>query len=92
VSLGHAAEANGLAPLVVTLLGLVGLGAHNAQRLGRQDDQLDQISHQTNGVLTKRIEQGADVALRRVLREAGYHVPDGPQATEPPELPEVPSQ
>lgn len=87
VALGHGSEANGLAPLVLTLLGFVGLGAHNAQRLGQQDEQLTQISHQTNGVLTARIEQGADKALRQVMRECGYPVPDGTPVEIPPEVP-----
>lgn len=87
VSLGHGSEANGLAPLVVTLLGLFGLGAHTSQRLGQQDEQLNQITHQTNGVLTARIEQGADKALRQVLREVGYPVPDGRPVEIPSETP-----
>lgn len=90
VALGHGSEANGLAPLVVTLLGFVGLGAHTTQRLSQQDAQLDVITHQTNGVLTQRIADGADKALRQVLREVGYPVPDAvPAPVEPPEVPEV---
>lgn len=98
VALGHGDDANGLAPLVITLLGFVGLGAHTTQRLGKQDEtleqqteQLDQITHQTNGVLTARIKAATDEAVRTALRSAGYHVPDGP-ASEPPELSEVPGQ
>lgn len=86
---GHADDAAGIVPIVTTLLGLVGLGAHQSSRLSKQDEQLSTISHQTNGVLTARIEQGADAALRRVLRETGYNVPDpapvpptGPQDVE----------
>lgn len=86
VAMGHGNEANGLAPLVVTLLGLFGLGAHTTNRLSQQDQQLDQITHQTNGVLTQRIQAGADAAMRTVLREAGYHVPEGQPVSEPPEL------
>ncbi len=89
VALGHGAEANGLAPLVVTLLGLFGLGAHNAQRLGQQDEQLQQINHQTNGVLTARIKVATDEAVRTALRSAGYNVP--PAEVEPPDLSEVPA-
>lgn len=82
-ALGHADEAGGIVGIVTTLLGLLGLGAHNAGRLAKQDEQLSTISHQTNGVLTQRIEAGADKALRTVLREAGYHVPPGPAEDEP---------
>lgn len=89
VVLGHGSEANGLAPLVLTLLGFLGLGAHTTQRLSQQDAQLDQITHQTNGVLDARIRQGSDTAMRQVLREAGYHVPEAvppPVPVEPPDL------
>lgn len=95
VALGHGDEATGLAPLVLTLLGFVGLGGHVTQRLGQQDEQLTQqteqltqITHQTNGVLTARIKSATDDAVRTALRSAGYHVPD---AVEPPDLPEVPA-
>lgn len=84
---GHASDAAGIVGIVATLLGLLGLGAHTTNRLtkqdeqlGRQSEQLSTISHQTNGVLTERIERGADTALRRVLREAGYNVPDAQPA------------
>jgi uncharacterized membrane protein len=83
VALGHGAEANGIVPVVVTLLGFLGLGAHNSARLAQQDEQLTKISHQTNGVLTARIEAGADTALRRVLRETGYPVPDRTEPLDP---------
>jgi hypothetical protein len=72
---GHGTEAAGVAGIVTTLLGLVGLGAHQSSRLSEQDAQLSTISHQTNGVLDKRIQDGADTAMRQVLREAGYNVP-----------------
>jgi ABC-type transport system involved in cytochrome bd biosynthesis fused ATPase/permease subunit len=94
VALGHQDAATGLAPLVLTLLGFVGLGGHVTQRLGQQDqqltqqtEQLAQITHQTNGVLTERIRAGADSALRQVLRETGYNVPDGDPVPAPPEVP-----
>lgn len=91
VVLGHGSEATGLAPLVLTLLGFLGLGAHTTQRLSQQDTKLDVITHQTNGVLDGRIQQGADTAMRQVLREAGYHVPEAPPPppVDRPVLPEV---
>lgn len=73
---GHASDAAGVVGIVTTLLGLLGLGAHTTNRLAKQDEQLTTISHQTNGVLTARIEAGADKAMRQVLRSAGYNVPD----------------
>lgn len=72
---GHGSETGGLVTAVLTLLGFLGLGAHQSQRLGQQDAALDVITHQTNGVLTQRIQDGADAAMRQVLREAGYNVP-----------------
>lgn len=80
---GHGTEAAGVAGIVTTLLGLVGLGAHQSSRLSEQDEQLTTISHQTNGVLTKRIQDGADTAMRQVLREAGYNVPAAPAPQAP---------
>lgn len=83
---GHASDASGVVGIVTTLLGLLGLGAHTSQRLAKQDAQLTTITHQTNGVLTKRIQDGADTAMRQVLRDAGYNVP--PATAEPAPEPE----
>jgi hypothetical protein len=80
---GHGDSASGIVPAVVSLLGIFGLGAHTTNRLTKQDQALSTITRQTNGVLTRRIEEGADRALRQVLRESGYSVPPSPYEPEP---------
>lgn len=60
---------DGLVQLVVTVGGLLGLGAAHQQSNRRQNAVLSKIDKQTNGVLTERIETGAEAAVRRVLTE-----------------------
>lgn len=71
-------DADGLVQAVVTLLGVVGLGAHVEHRTRQQNHIIAKIDRQTNGVLSERIEAGSERAVRRVLRQAGYRI-DGPE-------------
>lgn len=67
---GH--DASGLVQAVVTLLGVLGLGAHVEHRTRQQNATIAKIDRQTNGVLDQRIEAGSERAMRRLLVEAGY--------------------
>lgn len=62
-------DTGGLVQLVVTVGGLLGLGAAHHGSTRKQNAVLSKIDKQTNGVLTKRIEDGAEAAVRRVLTE-----------------------
>lgn len=75
---GH--DASGLVQSVVTLLGVLGLGAHVEHRTRQQNATIEKIDRQTNGVLDGRIERGAARAVRQALREAGYSHLTDPEA------------
>lgn len=68
-------DANGLLAAVVPLLGLLGLGVHVEARTKQQNKQLEQITRQTNGVLDKRILDGATTAVEDVMRRIGHVIP-----------------
>ena len=70
---GH--DANGLITAVVSLLAAVGIGAHVEARTQQQNVEIGQIKTQTNGVLDKRILDGATTAVENVLSRAGYVIP-----------------
>ena len=67
-----------LVTLVLTFAGLGGVTLHQAARADKQDDKLDTITHQTNGVLTKRIENGTRKVLREELAKLGLNPDDHP--------------
>lgn len=71
---GNGEQANGLISAVVVLLTGAGIIGHSEARTREQNSRLQQIEHQTNGVLDKRITEGAEHAVRRVLIEAGLDV------------------
>lgn len=58
-------DTGGLVQLVVTVGGLLGLGAAHHGSTRKQNAVLSKIDKQTNGVLTQRIEEG----VRKVLTE-----------------------
>lgn len=60
---------DGLVQLVLTVGGLLGLGAHQQANTRKQNSVLSKIDKQTNGILTERIDAGAETAIRRVLQE-----------------------
>lgn len=64
--------------VILTLAGFGGVGVHQAARADKQDKALAQITQQTNGVLTQRIETGARKAIRDELRKLGYPVQPDP--------------
>lgn len=66
---GHADQANGLAPLVVTVLGVTGLAGHIEKRTQEQNEVIRKIDRQTNGVLTERIHAGTQAAVKQLLQE-----------------------
>lgn len=73
-------DTGGFINAIVTLAGLLGLGAHVERRTVQQNRQLDTITRQTNGVLDERIRNGSETAIRKLLREAGYtHIDADPK-------------
>lgn len=66
---GHADQANGLAPLIVTVLGVTGLAGHIEKRTQEQNQVIAKIDRQTNGVLTERIQTGTRTAVEQLLQE-----------------------
>lgn len=57
-----------LTGLVLTgVVGIVNKSQH--ERMDRQDEKLDRITHQTNGVLDQRIRTGAKEALQELAEE-----------------------
>lgn len=59
-------------PLLAGLIlsGIVGVGqASQSRRLDHQDEKLATIAHQTNGVLDKRIKDGAKAALLELAED-----------------------
>lgn len=64
-------------PLLTAVVITGVLGATNRQqgkRLDEQDTKLDKITHQTNGVLDRRIREGTKAALLEVQQEeSGRH-------------------
>jgi hypothetical protein len=65
---------------LVPLLGVLGLAGHFEARTRQQDRTLGTIQHQTNGALTARIRTESRAAMRDVLREAGYAIPQDAEA------------
>lgn len=63
----HADQANGLAPLIVTVLGVTGLAGHIEKRTQEQNQVIAKIDRQTNGVLTERIHTGTKAAVEQLL-------------------------
>ena len=57
------ADTSSLVSVVVALATGGSITVHAAQRLDTQDKKLDTITHQTNGVLTKRIKDAVAQAL-----------------------------
>lgn len=68
---------------LVPLLGVLGLAGHVEARTREQNSTLSTIQHQTNGALTARIRTESRGAMRDVLREAGYSIPQDPEAAYP---------
>lgn len=62
-------DATGLVSVVVTLLGVTGLGAHVEHRTQQQNRTIAKIDKQTNGVLDRRIHDGTKAAVEAVLAE-----------------------
>jgi hypothetical protein len=56
-------DTNGFVALVAPILGAVFVINHLDHRSDKQDEALKQITHQTNGVLTERIEKAVNNAL-----------------------------
>ena len=80
---GHGDNAGGLVSAVVMLLGAVGVSAHVETRTQQQNRTIAKIDRQTNGVLEGRIERGATRAVAKVLRSAGYPIPEVDEPAEP---------
>jgi uncharacterized protein YacL len=53
--------------LVAPILGAVFVINHLDHRSDKQDEALDKITHQTNGVLTERINTAVEQAVTKVL-------------------------
>lgn len=66
---GHEEAATGLAPMIVTVLGVAGLGAHVEKRTQEQNTTIAKIDRQTNGVLDRRIHDGTQAAVKSLLVE-----------------------
>lgn len=72
-------DPSGLVPMVVTVLGVLGLGAHIEKRTQEQNATIAKIDRQTNGVLTQRIEEGTRKAVSDLLTEHNIiPAPDDP--------------
>jgi hypothetical protein len=56
-------DTSGFVALVAPILGAVFVIQHLDHRSDKQDEKLDKITHQTNGVLTERIEKAVNNAL-----------------------------
>lgn len=56
-------ETGNLIAASVSLLGILGLGAHFTSETSAQNQVIGQIQKQTNGVLDQRIKDGASAAL-----------------------------
>jgi hypothetical protein len=67
------AAAGWKAESIIGLLGAIGTVASlliaALPRLSRLESQVDQVAHQTNGMMDKRIEHAAETAARRVIAE-----------------------
>lgn len=75
---GHGDEAQGLAPMVVTVLGVFGLGAHVEKRTQEQNQTIAKIDRQTNGVLDRRIHDGTRQAVESLLADHNIIPPPAP--------------
>lgn len=86
-----------LVTVLTMLLASSGLLAHQAVRLGQQDQQLTQIENQTNGALDARIEAAISRALtlrdqqHSAALEAAQRLLEGTQAPTP-KAPKAPHQ
>lgn len=67
-------DTGGFVALVAPILGAVFVINHLDHRSDKQDEKLDKITHQTNGVLTERIEKAVSKALD--ARRSGEGQPD----------------
>ncbi|MFF5471056.1 hypothetical protein [Streptomyces achromogenes] len=56
-------DTTGFVALVAPILGAVFVIQHLDHRSDRQDEKLDRITRQTNGVLDQRIKEGVKAAL-----------------------------
>ncbi|MEU3522320.1 hypothetical protein AB0E62_00330 [Streptomyces sp. NPDC038707] len=56
-------DTGGFVALVAPILGAVFVIQHLDHRSDRQDEKLDRITHQTNGVLDEKIKNGVKAAL-----------------------------
>lgn len=56
-------DTNGFVALVAPILGAVFVINHLDHRSDKQDQALEQITHQTNGILTERIQEAVKAAL-----------------------------
>jgi len=56
-------DTSGFVGLVAPILGAVFVINHLDHRSDKQDEALEQITHQTNGVLTERIQEAVTAAL-----------------------------
>lgn len=68
-------DTSALVTIVTVLAGAGGVSVHNSTRLDKQDAALVKITTQTNGVLDKRIHDGASAAIREVMTELGHKLP-----------------
>lgn len=62
-------DTNGFVALVAPILGAVFVINHLDHRSDKQDEKLDKITHQTNGVLTERIQGAVEEAVSKALAE-----------------------
>lgn len=76
-------DGSGLFSGLVTIAGVLGLGAHVETRVRQQNEQLQTITRQTNGVLDARIHEQTAKAVRKVLAEQ-------PPPVDPPPFPPAP--
>lgn len=63
-------DVGGFLTFVVTVAGLLGIGARGEARGRRDRAVIDKIDHQTNGVLTGRIKAAVNEALDERDRQA----------------------
>jgi len=62
-------ETSGFVALVAPILGAVFIINHVDRRSDQQDEALQQITHQTNGVLTERINTAVADGVKNALTE-----------------------
>lgn len=63
------ADTNGFVALVAPILGAVFVINHLDTRSDKQDEKLDKITHQTNGVLTERINDAVAEGVKAALAQ-----------------------